>query len=179
MRRILVVLCLALGMARPGSAQETPPATQPAPILVEFRLEGATVYKSDDALWLLQLRQGAPLNGDAAAIAKRLEEAYHRDGYEKARVTGALENGRLTLTADEGRIDEIEILGVGSDDIARMRRLLGIQPGDIYNSRVIDRATGRLEEASGGAISVGRPRQSQPTGRSRSRTCRRAVTRSA
>ena len=161
MRRLLVVLCLAFGTARPGIAQDTPPATQPPQTLVEFHLEGVTVYKTDDVLWLLQLRQGTPISGDAAAVAKRLEDHYHRDGYAKARVTGALENGRLTLTADEGRIDDIELLGVGSDDIARLRRLLGIEPGDIYNTRVIDRATTRLEQTSGGAIVVGRPRKSQ------------------
>jgi hypothetical protein len=161
MRRILAVLCLALGLAGPGTAQDTPQTAQPPPTLREFRLEGATVYKSDDVLWLLQLREGSPLTGDAAAIAKRLEDLYHRDGYAKARVTGSLDSGRLTLTADEGRIDEIEILGIGPDEIARMRRLLGIQPGDIYNTRVIDRATTRLEQTSGGAIVVGRPRKSQ------------------
>ena len=162
MRRILAVLCLALAMARPGPAQDTPPTPQQPPTLLEFRLEGASVYKSDDVLWLLHLREGSPLNGDAAAIAKRLEDHYHRDGYAKAWVTGDFANGRLTLTADEGRIDDIEILGAGSDDVARMRRLLGIEPGDIYNTRVIDRATTRLEQTSGGAISVGRPRKSQP-----------------
>lgn len=161
MRRILAVLCLALGLAGSGTAQDTPPTLQPQPTLLEFRLQGATVYKPDEVLWLLQLRQGSPLNGDAAAIAKRLEDLYHRDGYAKAAVAGSLDGGRLTLTADEGRIDEIEILGIGADDIARLRRLLGVEPGDIYNTRVINRATTRLEQTSGGAIVVGRPRKSQ------------------
>src|SRR4051812_49004561 len=120
MRRILAVLCLALAAARPGTAQDTP-AAQPLTLQV-FRLEGATVYKADDVLWLLRLREGGPLADDAAAIAKRLEDHYRRDGYAQARVNSTFESGRLTLTVDEGRIDEIELLGVGSDDVARMRR---------------------------------------------------------
>jgi hypothetical protein len=161
MRRVLVVLCLALAWAGHTAAQDAPPAA-PGPILRELRLDGATVYQPDDVMFLLGLRDGAPLPRDAAAVAAALQDRYARDGYSQARVSGRLEAGRLTLAVDEGRIDEIEILGAAPDDIPRVRRLLGIQPGDIYNKRVIGRATARLVQQSGGALTIGRPHRRQP-----------------
>ena len=121
-----------------ASAQDRPVAEQ-GPLFQELRLEGATVYKPDDVMWLLRLRQGAPLPGDAAGVAKALQDRYERDGYSEARVAGTIDGGRLTLAVDEGRIDDVEIVGVPAAQVARYLRLLGIQPGDIYNTRVIGR----------------------------------------
>ena len=159
---VLAVLSLAASTAAGRAALQATQTTQPAPILAELRLEGATVYKRDDVLWLLRLREGAPLPGDAEAVAKALQERYERDGYSEARVTAELAAGRLTLTVDEGRIDEIEIRGVREDDAARLRRELGIEPGDIYNRRVTGRAIDALLAESRGALSIGTPRRAQP-----------------
>ncbi len=161
MNRVLAVVCLAVTLAGVAAAQDTQ-APHPGPVLRELRLEGATVYKSDDVLWLLRLREGARLPGDVGAIAKALESRYERDGYSKARVSAAFDAGRLTLTVDEGRIDDVEILGIPEADIARIHALIGIEPGDIYNTRVIGRATARLAQRSGGALVVGQPRHGQP-----------------
>ena len=162
MTRVLVVLCLAVGMAQPSTAQDPPSVSAPQQIFRELRLEGATIYKPDDVLWLLELRQGAPLSTDAAGVARKLQERYERDGYAEARVTGSFENGRLTLSVDEGRIDEIEVLGVPERDRARILGLLGLETGDIYNTRLSGRAASRLERESGGALRIGRPRDPQP-----------------
>ena len=162
LRVLVVVLCLAALPA--GLAAQDPPAAAPLQVLRELRLEGATVYKQDDVLWLLRLREGAALPQEPAAVARALQERYERDGYTEARVTAKFEDGRLTLTVDEGRIDDIEILGVPTDLIARYRRLLGIEPGDIYNTRVVGRSTARLTSRSGGAVSIGRPQRDQPGG---------------
>ena len=159
---VLAVLSLAASTAAGRAALQATQTTQPAPILAELRLEGATVYKRDDVLWLLKLREGAPLPGDAQTVARSLQERYERDGYSEARVTGQLEAGRLTLIVDEGRIDEVEIRGVREDEAARYRRDLGIEPGDIYNRRVVGRATDALIAESRGALSIGTPRRSQP-----------------
>jgi hypothetical protein len=152
--------------ASAGSPQETA-APQPQPILRELRLDGATVFTREDVLWLLKLREGAPLPDAPAAVAKALAERYDRDGFSEARVTAEFSGdpaGRLTLTVDEGRIDEIEIVGVSSRDAARLRRQLGIKPGDIYNRRAIGRATTYLADISQGAVSIGEPRRRQPGG---------------
>jgi outer membrane protein assembly factor BamA len=160
---LLVVVSLGVSSA----VQPTAPQ-QPAPVLEvvrEIRVEGATVFSRDDILWLLKLREGSTLVRPASEIAKALKEAYDRDGYSQATVAGAFDQGRLSLTVDEGRIDEIEILGMTAESAERIRRRLGIQPGDIYNTRVIGRATGRLTREAFGALEVGHPRRDQPGGR--------------
>ena len=136
MTRVLAVLSLAVAITAGRAGAQTPPPAQP-PVLAELRLEGATIYKRDDVLWLLRLREGAPLPDQPEAVAKALQDRYERDGYSEARVSSAMDGGRLTLTVDEGRIDEVEIRGAREEDAARFRERFGIQPGDIYNRRVI------------------------------------------
>ena len=57
----------------PQVTQPPPPSVQ-APILQQLSIEGATVYSRDDVLWLLGLREGAPLTDSADAIARTLQE---------------------------------------------------------------------------------------------------------
>jgi outer membrane protein assembly factor BamA len=161
MTRVLAVLSLAVAITAGRAAAQTPPASQP-PVLVELRLEGATIYKRDDVLWLLRLREGAPLPDQPDAVAKTFQDQYERDGYTEARVTSVMEAGRLTLTVDEGRIDEVEVRGAREEEASRFRERLGIQPGDIYNRRVIGRATAALIAESHGALSINSPRRDQP-----------------
>jgi hypothetical protein len=163
-----VVLALAVCSTAAADSQDvTPPPPQPQLILRELRLEGATVFTRADVLWLLKLREGSPLPDTPAAVAKSLAERYDRDGFSEARVAADFSGepaGRLTLTVDEGRIDEIEIAGVGTREAARFRQLLGIKPGDIYNKRAVGRATASLIAASRGAFSIGQPRRGQAAG---------------
>ena len=74
----------------PQVTQPPPPSVQ-APILQQLSIEGATVYSRDDVLWLLGLREGAPLTDSADAIARTLQDHYARDGYTEARVQAQLE----------------------------------------------------------------------------------------
>lgn len=154
-----VLVLLWLGVSNAPAQDAT---SQPQPVLTELRVEGATIFTRDDLVSLLELREGSPLPKPPADVARALREAYTRDGYSEARVTSAFEDGRLSLTVDEGRIDDIEILGVTRDSAARLLRRLGVQPGDLYNARVIGRATGRLTAESLGAFAVGEPRRDQP-----------------
>ena len=163
-----LLLLVSLGLssaAQEVSPQPQPPASVLREVLREIQVEGATIFTRDDVVWLLKLREGSPLPKSPAEIAKALQEAYERDGYSQATVSGAFDEGRLTLTVDEGRIDEIEILGVTAENAERLKRLLGIKPGDIYNSRVIGRATRRLTAEALGAFAVGQPRRHQPGAR--------------
>jgi outer membrane protein assembly factor BamA len=145
----------------PQVTQPPPPAVQ-APILQQLSIEGATVYSRDDLLWLLGLRQGAPLTDSADAIARTLQDLYARDGYTEARVQAQLEDGHLTLRVDEGRIDEVELLGLAEDQAGDFRDRFAIRAGDIYNKRAVGQAVARLLARSGGAIEIGQPRDQQP-----------------
>src|SRR5687767_6189777 len=95
-----LLVLVSLGVSSPA-IQDVSPPSQPAPVirevLREIHLEGATIFDRDDIVWLLKLREGAPLPKSAADIAKALQEAYERDGYSEASVSGAFEQGRLTL----------------------------------------------------------------------------------
>jgi len=158
---LLAALALVVSTSAPAVAQDQP---QPLPVLQELRLQGVTVFTRDDVLWLLQLLEGAQLPRTPDAVAKALEERYERDGYTEARVTAAFDAGRLTLTADEGRIGEIEILGATPAQGDRIRQRLGVKPGDIFNARTIGQLTARLEAESQGALEIGQPRRNQPQG---------------
>jgi hypothetical protein len=137
------------------AAQQPPPAPAAASVLQELRLEGATIFNRDDVLWLLHLREGGTLEKSAEEIAKALQERYEQDGYTEARVTGVLDAGRLTLTVDEGRIDDVEISGQFSRATKeRFVQKIGVKPGDIYNKRTVGRAVSALERESQGAISA-------------------------
>jgi surface antigen Omp85-like protein/surface antigen-like variable number repeat protein len=160
MKWALVVLALAL--STPAAAQDPPAPPHPEQVLGELRLEGATVFTRDDVLWLLKLREGSPLPQPPEDVAKALQERYDRDGYSEARVGASFDQGRLTLTVDEGRIDEIQIVGVSAEEAARFTKRLQIQPGDIYNKRVVGRATRQLIDDSDGAFQIGHPRRRQP-----------------
>jgi outer membrane protein assembly factor BamA len=156
MKWLLVLLSLGVSTA---PAQDAP--SQPQPVLKELHVEGATIFSRDDILWMLKVREGSPLPKPPTDIAKALQEAYERDGYSEARVTSAFESGRLSLTVEEGRIDDIEILGVAGEAAERTRRQLGIKAGDIYNKRTIGQAVSRFVRESQGALAVGRPHYSR------------------
>src|SRR5215211_4447324 len=105
-----VLMCLGVSSA---AAQDVSPQQPPAgSVLREIHVEGATIFNREDIVWLLELREGSPLPKLAGDLAQALKEAYERDGYAEATVTGTFDRGRLTLSVDEGRIDDIEILGV-------------------------------------------------------------------
>src|SRR5262249_27565683 len=78
-----------------GAAQnpQPPAVAQPAQSLQELRLEGASIFTQDDVLWLLKLREGAPLPAPPDEIAKSLQERYQRHGYSEARGTAADHDG--------------------------------------------------------------------------------------
>jgi len=104
MAALFRVLTIVVSIVAPP-IQDLPQPPQPG--LEEFRLDGATIFSRGDALWLLRLREGSPLPEAPSDVAKALEERYKRDGYSEARVTAAFAEGRLTLTVDEGRIDDV------------------------------------------------------------------------
>ena len=112
-----LLVLLSLGVSHAGAQEASQP---PQPILREVRVDGATVFTRDDVTGLLDLRDGSPLPKAPGDVAKQLQAAYARDGYSEATVTAAFDDGRLTLTVDEGRIDEIEILGETGSNAERI-----------------------------------------------------------
>jgi len=162
--RFAAALCTAL-VARSVFAQESLPAPQTGPVLNDVVLENATVFTHEDVMWLLGLRIGAPLPGSPEDIAGSLRQRYEREGYTAATVQPAFDTpaGRLTLTVREGRIDEIEVVGVSPDVADSFKKGLAgadVREGTVYNRRTVGNAVERLLAASEGALRVGRSRES-------------------
>jgi hypothetical protein len=124
-------------------------------VLSQLVLEGATVYSREDVLWLLGLHEGEPLPKSVDEIGKALQDRYARDGYTEARVEAQLDGGRLTLRVDEGRIDDIELVGLDERHAARLRDRLSVRAGDVYNRRTIGQAVEHLTAGTQGALRVG------------------------
>ena len=113
-------------------------------------------------MWLLGLREGAPLSGGPDEVATSLQDHYAREGYTEARVSAVFDRGHLTLRVEEGRIDEIELQGLDEHQAATFRDRFAIKPGDVYNKRTVGQAVTNLLAPTGGAMQVGRPRSGNP-----------------
>jgi outer membrane protein insertion porin family len=149
---VLVVAALATATAQESRGQATP-----GPILRHLELKGATIFTSDDVVWLLRLRVGERLPGAPDHVGQLLQERYERDGYTEAEVDAVYDagTGTLTLSVDEGRIDAIEFKGIEGERAEILKRDLAVTPGDIYNSRIVRRAINRLLATAQGALEIG------------------------
>ncbi len=161
--RLAAVLCTAL-FASSLFAQDAPRPPQTGPVLNELVLQNATVFTRDDVMWLLDLRIGSPLPGSPEEVAGSLRQRYEHEGYTAA-VEPAFDSqtGRLTLTVREGRIDEIEVVGVSPDVAQSFKKGLAsydVREGAVYNRRTVGSAVGRLLAAAEGALRVSRSRAS-------------------
>ncbi len=161
--RFAAALCTAL-VATSVLAQESLPAPQTRPVLNDLVLENATVFTHEDVMWLLGLRIGAPLPDSPEDVAGSLRQRYDREGYTAATVQAAFDTptGRLTLTVREGRIDDIEVVGVSPDVADSFKKGLAgsdVREGTVYNRRTVGSAVEHLLAASEGALRVGSSRE--------------------
>jgi hypothetical protein len=129
-----------------ATRQTSAPPTQPeAPLIRNVRIEGVSVYTVNDLQRRMGLAPGVRLPGPPAAIVEDIEDRYERDGYSFARAEALFdEAGTLTITVDEGHVDEIEFRGVSAEVAARLREAFAIPIGDVFNrgpaSRALDEA---------------------------------------
>ena len=98
-------------------------------------------------------RRRRPIVATALQAGLRPRRLFGSDGHRRA-----FDDGRLTLTVDEGRIDEIEILGVSREAAERARRRASASsPATSTTSARIGRAVDGFVRESQGALSIGRP----------------------
>jgi len=162
-RSLTTLACTAL-FASSLFAQDPPRQSQPGPVLNDLVLENATVFTRDDVVWLLGLRIGDRMPGSPEDVADLLRRQYEHEGYTAA-VKPAFDprTGRLTLAIREGRIDEIEVVGVPPDVAQSFKKELAgfdVREGTVYNRRTVGSAVGRLVANAEGALRVGRSRAS-------------------
>jgi hypothetical protein len=147
--RLLLSAAAALAFPTALAAQPQPP--EPAQ-LVRIELVGASVYTPERVSRIIRLEAGKRLWRDAASAARALEDRYHADGYVGARVGGAFADGVLTLTVDEGPLDEVVVEGLAGAAGRRALRSLALPTGRPVRDRDVLDALARLEDDSQGAV---------------------------
>jgi hypothetical protein len=157
-RFLLGVGAALIAIAGPAYAQNLPAAPdQPRPILREVRVVGASELSDEGLLASARLRLNEPLPDAPENVAAAVEREYRDAGYSFAAVTAVFDeaNGSLTLTIDEGRIDEVEFTGV-PDNLARsLSEDFALRAGDIFNRTRALEALRALLRPSRGALRAG------------------------
>jgi surface antigen Omp85-like protein/surface antigen-like variable number repeat protein len=149
-----VILAAALAaLLLQAAAPEAPPPR----LLREITLEGVTYFSREEVLKAIRLRPGGRFRRDPAEVADSLRAHYEAQCFMAVRVTPTYdpETGRLTLAVDEGPMKTLALENVSGGEEARVRELLGIEPGTLLRDKTVREAMDRLEKASGGAYTIG------------------------
>ncbi len=153
-RLVLALLVFAAPLCPLAHAQTPPQPAPPAPTLHAVTFDGVSVFTPAEIRHWLHLDDGKPLPQPVEKLGEELEEKYRREGYTRAKVQATFDEatGALRLAADEGRIDEVTLEGIEGKLLDVLQGNFDVRAGDIFNSRVIDRALDRLLEPARGAI---------------------------
>ena len=151
---LALVLALSAAQAAPPAAP-LPRETDAAPVLREIVLEGVTFFTRDQALSGVRLRPGR-FHRDPDEVAASLRAHYEAQCFMAVRVAARFdpESGLLTLTVDEGRMHALVLEGLEGEEEARIRAVLGIEPGTPLRDKTVREAMARLEAATGGAYRI-------------------------
>jgi outer membrane protein assembly factor BamA len=160
LRRILL-LGAALWCISPQLRAEGPhnPDSQPQPVpLTSVNIVGAEELDQESILDAGRLRIDEPLPASIDQIAEDIEQRYHREGFTFAEVTAAFDEptGALTITVDEGRIDDVEFTGVSADRAQSLAADFAMRAGDVFNRSRAGDALSALLRPTRGAISPAR-----------------------
>jgi hypothetical protein len=148
---VILALLLALTQAPAPAAPDAAP-----PLLREIVLEGVSFFTRDQVLKGVRLQPGGRFRRDPAEVAASLRAHYEAECFMAVRVAARFdpEAGRLTLAVDEGRMHGLVLDGLEGDEEARIRAILGIEPGTPLRDKTVRDAMGRLEAATGGAYRI-------------------------
>ena len=145
------------GRAAASAAQDQNP--QPSgPTIKAINITGLQELDEAAILDAANLRVGDPLVKSVDDIADEVEREYRDEGFAFAEVTATFDDtkGALTLTIDEGRIDDVEFTGVDADRARTLAEDFAMRAGDVFNrSRAAD-ALRALLRPSRGALSPAR-----------------------
>lgn len=153
----MVILALLVALATVQAPAVTAPGeTAPPPVLREVVLEGVSSFDRDQVLKAIRLRPGSRFRRDPAEVAASLRAHYEGQCFMAVKVLSRFDPdaGRLTLTVDEGRMHRLVLDGLEGDEEARLRAVLGIEPGAPLRDKEVRDAMGRLEAATGGAYRI-------------------------
>ncbi|OLC83492.1 MAG: hypothetical protein AUH72_04240 [Acidobacteria bacterium 13_1_40CM_4_65_8] len=106
--------------------------------ILDIVIRGAKELSNDTIRHAIPVEVGAPLTESPDRIAEAVKKRYQDDGYTFARVDAAFDasTGTLTLTIDEGVIDEVEFQGVDDPSLARrFTDEFAVRAGDVFNRK--------------------------------------------
>lgn len=138
----LTLFSLLLALAGPAGAQA--PARRPPLVF-----SGNVVLNDEVYLAVLDLPADfAADKGGAALVRTRLLAFLQRAGYEIARVETAVEDGRVLVDIDEGRVEKIILRGQGS--LRTVQALLSLSlPHHVFNRPYLERQLSLLRAKNG------------------------------
>ncbi|MDI6839887.1 MAG: POTRA domain-containing protein [bacterium] len=137
---------VALNVVREDKGVRLEVKVEENPKIEEVKIEGKSVFSTDELLKELAIPIGEVLKGSVDEKKRVIESMYHKQGYKLAKVTTACEGGVLTFKIDEGYIDKIEITGNKRISTKAIFETLAIKEGDLYNEDKVKEAVKRLEE---------------------------------
>ena len=117
------------------------------PVVTSIVVKGNTVESTAAILKVLGAQTGQVLNTVAIREgARAVEKLYQDAGYILARVSdvGVSDQGVLTVTLAEGRIEAIKIQGLHKTKDYVVRRELSFKPGDVFNANAVNASLKRL-----------------------------------
>ena len=134
-------------------------ARDEGPVINAVRIEGASVYGTDDLAASHGLAPGLRLRRTVDALAAGIREQYEKDGYTLATVEAAFDEptGTVTIRIDEGRFEAVDVTGVPEDTRQRLLDSLAMHPGDIFNDSQANRALDEALDFAQGAIARAQP----------------------
>jgi len=117
------------------------------PIVTAIAVQGNTVESTPAIVKALNVPTGQVLNTVAVREgARAVEKLYQNAGYILARVSDVQVNdqGVLTVTLSEGRIEAVKIEGLHKTKDFVVRRELSFKPGDVFNANDVNASLKRL-----------------------------------
>jgi len=117
------------------------------PVVTSVAVKGNTVEPTDAIVKALGVQTGQVLNTVAIREgARAVEKLYQDAGYILARVSDVAisDQGVLTVTLAEGRIEAVKIEGLHKTKDFVVRRELSFAPGDVFNANEVNASLKRL-----------------------------------
>jgi hypothetical protein len=160
MRRSCFALAAALALAMcPGiRAQELIQPIASPPIVRTVRITGAKELSEHESIEAMHVRVGEPLPVSTDRLARAVEHRYEDDGYSFAVAQVAFDEaaGLLTVTIDEGVIDDVEFKGVTERVARELAADFALRAGDVFNRTRARQALRALLMPTRGALAPAR-----------------------
>jgi hypothetical protein len=141
-----------------ASAQDPPASAQTPALVRELHITGTKELSQTIVRRAMRVEVGQPLPDTPEHLAAAVSRRYQQDGYTFAHATAAFDEaaGALTITVDEGVIDEVEFQGVAATMARSLADEFALRAGDVFNRSRARQALDVLLRPTRGAIRPGR-----------------------